>query len=238
MARPRLIVGAILALVALGPGAQEADDAPTAAVFSAFLQQRGVDEAALSAEHRQLLLDELGDQWRLAQEAVAQGLHDTPAVTAQLALQRQLVLAQARLQQLRAQWQTAAPTEPSATTTEWRIRHILVPQERTARRLLQQLQRGGDFAALARQHSQDASAAAGGELGWLSHDALGAPLAQAVANRHGLMDKPLKTAFGWHVVEVLESRTVPVTAAMQFQQQLDAHLKTLRDRQPLAISPP
>jgi hypothetical protein len=73
-----------------------------------------------------------------------------------------------------------------------------------------------DFAAIARAHSDDkASAANGGDLGWLREDALAAPIRSAVAGlSEGAVSDPVRSAEGWHVLKLLGTRpAAPATLA-------------------------
>ncbi|MGH8736233.1 MAG: peptidylprolyl isomerase [Burkholderiales bacterium] len=85
--------------------------------------------------------------------------------------------------------------------------------EADAKRKLQDLRerivRGGaDFAELARVHSEDASAARGGDLGWLYPGDTVPDFERAMdALKPGEISQPVKTPFGWHLIEVLERRT-------------------------------
>ena len=54
---------------------------------------------------------------------------------------------------------------------EVHARHILVPDEATAKQVIAELNKGGDFAALSKQYSKDPGAAQqGGDLGWFKKD--------------------------------------------------------------------
>ena len=98
------------------------------------------------------------------------------------------------------------------------IRHILVsPNEirteddthQLALSLFQRIENGEDFAALAKQFSDDpGSGNDGGKLGWSGYDKYVSEFAAtARAQPVGEMSKPFKTQFGWHILEVLERRT-------------------------------
>ena len=65
-----------------------------------------------------------------------------------------------------------------------------------------------DFAAVARHETDDkTSAAAGGDLGWLSEDRLRPPVRDAVAAMQvGAVSEPLRTEDGWHLVNLLGSK--------------------------------
>jgi len=99
-----------------------------------------------------------------------------------------------------------------------RARHILlkpdtVNSDEDVKTRMQQLEirlRGGeDFATLARAHSQDTlSAAKGGDLGWLNKgDTVPAFEDTLESLQPGELSTPVKTQFGWHIVEVQERRT-------------------------------
>ena len=70
------------------------------------------------------------------------------------------------------------------------------------------IEHGADFTELARLHSDDASAARGGDLGWISPGDTVPEFEQAMRRlKPGQVSAPFKTAFGWHIVQVLERRT-------------------------------
>lgn len=81
--------------------------------------------------------------------------------------------------------------------------------ERKLENLRERIVRGGaDFAELARVHSEDASAAHGGDLGWLYPGDTAPDFERAMdALKPGEISEPVKTPFGWHLIEVLERRT-------------------------------
>jgi peptidyl-prolyl cis-trans isomerase SurA len=97
-----------------------------------------------------------------------------------------------------------------------RVRHILirtnelVAEDEARRRLLglkERLDNQANFAELARLHSEDASAARGGELGWLSPGDTVPEFERAMdALKPGEISGPVKTQFGWHLIQVLERR--------------------------------
>jgi peptidyl-prolyl cis-trans isomerase D len=68
---------------------------------------------------------------------------------------------------------------------------------------------GADFAALAREHSDDAgSRAGGGDLGWVEKGAMVGAFDEALfAMESGEVRGPVKTDFGWHVIQLREVRS-------------------------------
>lgn len=96
--------------------------------------------------------------------------------------------------------------EELAPRSELKLSHIVVSRERDARQLLDRLEQGEDFAALAAAYSQDAdTAAGGGDLGWVeSDDPFVAPeLLEAAAKLDvGEAAGPIRTAVGYELVLV------------------------------------
>ena len=126
---------------------------------------------------------------------------------------------------------------PPAAVMQTRSRHILLrlgPQlnEAAARaRLLgyraQILAGQADFAALARQHSQDSSAAQGGDLGWTSPGMFVPEFEQFMSRlAPGQVGEPLVSRFGVHLIEVLERRRVETSQ----REQREAVRGLLRDK--------
>jgi peptidyl-prolyl cis-trans isomerase SurA len=74
--------------------------------------------------------------------------------------------------------------------------------------LKQRMELGGDdFGDLARQHSDDASAAKGGDLGWLSPGDTVPEFERAMdALQPGEVSDPVRSPFGFHLIKVLERR--------------------------------
>ncbi len=91
---------------------------------------------------------------------------------------------------------------------EVRARHILVPSETAAWRVIRALAAGADFADLAREHSRGSSARGGGDLGFLTRKAMVPAFAEAAfgleIGAHSRV--PVKTEFGWHVIKIEDRR--------------------------------
>jgi len=79
-------------------------------------------------------------------------------------------------------------------------------------RLKDRLDSGANFAELAKLNSEDASAAKGGDLGWLSPGDTVAEFDEAMKKlQPNQVSPPVRTSFGWHLIEVLERRKQDVT---------------------------
>ena len=108
------------------------------------------------------------------------------------------------------------------TITQTHPRHILLRpggqlSQTTARGQLaeykRQIEAGkADFAKLAREHSQDGSAAEGGDLGWVS-PGMFVPEFEEVMNKlqPGQIADPTISRFGVHLIQVLERREAPIS---------------------------
>lgn len=102
-----------------------------------------------------------------------------------------------------------------------RARHILIKtnelvSETEARNrmlvLKERLDNKADFAELARAHSEDTSASRGGDLGWLNAGDTVPEFEQAMnALKTGQISAPVRSPFGWHIIEVLERRSQDMT---------------------------
>lgn len=82
------------------------------------------------------------------------------------------------------------------------------------RELREQLDKGEDFTALAKKHSDDpGSKNAGGDLGWQAPGVFAPEFEAALdALEPGQISQPFRTQFGWHIARVLERRVRDATA--------------------------
>lgn len=115
-----------------------------------------------------------------------------------------------------------------AMVDQVRARHILVsPNEildddATEQKLLgiyNQIQSGDDFATLALTSSEDTvSAADGGDLGWNAPDVFVPEFSEVLTSLEvGQMSKPFRSRFGWHILEVTDSRSYDNTDELKEQ---------------------
>ena len=113
--------------------------------------------------------------------------------------------------------------------TKTHVRHILVKQApsmtadeaiKQANNLYQQIKAGKDFSLLAKQYSLDAtSAVKGGDLGWVNSGELVPEFEKAMdALPLHQVSKPVKSAFGWHLIEVLERKKMDDSETFKRQQ--------------------
>jgi foldase protein PrsA len=89
-----------------------------------------------------------------------------------------------------------------------RARHILVPDLKAAQKVEADLKNGKDFAAEAKQYSTDpGSRDKGGELGWFRKGAMVQAFdAYAFTAPIGKISQPIKSPFGYHIIQVEERK--------------------------------
>ncbi len=89
---------------------------------------------------------------------------------------------------------------------EIHVAHILVDTEKEADSIMQKLNGGEEFEALAMQYSKCPSKAEGGDLGWFSKGVMVPEFEKAAfSTKPGKLTK-VRTEFGWHIIKVLGSR--------------------------------
>jgi peptidyl-prolyl cis-trans isomerase C len=177
------------------------------------------------------LLDQMVSTRLLAFEARKQGLEKDPAVQRALHEVEERTLVSAFLERqvgpqitdaaVKARFDKDMGGKPPAQ--EVHARHILVEDEATAKKIIAELKKGGDFAALSKQYSKDAAAVEqGGDLGYFkATDMVPEFSAAAFALKDNeISPTPVHTPFGWHVIQTLDHRASPPPAFEQARDQL------------------
>ena len=81
--------------------------------------------------------------------------------------------------------------------------------QRLGERLVEQIGKGANFAAVARQFSQSAGAASGGDLGWIQQGQLEDNLDRALQQmQKGQFSRPIRGAAGYHILWLRDQRIV------------------------------
>lgn len=181
------------------------------------------------------VLDNMIGTTLVAQAARRAKVQDDPAVKRALGLVQDQVLSQLYFQRLveksvteaklKAAYDKYVKTAPPRE--EVNARHILLPTEAEAKAVIEQLKKGADFAALAKEKSADpAGRASGGELGWFTKDEMVPEIADAAfkLKKGEFTATPVKTQFGWHVVKVEDRRKAAPPTFEQIRPQLFSQL--------------
>ena len=126
--------------------------------------------------------------------------------------------------QLRTRYQTFLKEKPARE--EVHASHILLATEAEAKSVIAELDKGADFAALAKKYSKDPGAESGGDLGYFGHDDMVKEFADAAfALSPGQYSKtPVKTEFGWHVIKVEDRRAGKPPSFEEAREQLSRDL--------------
>jgi peptidyl-prolyl cis-trans isomerase C len=175
----------------------------------------GKTAAEVAPDIRNRLLDNLIRAELVAQEASRLGIDKSSDTSSLLELQRLNVLEQAMSDrylkdkkpadaEVRAEYETEIASMPK---TEYHARHILVATEPFADKIIQRLDRGEKFEDLAKVESMDPSRSNGGDIGWL-RQGMPPEIMNALAGlKPGeYAKKPVQTQYGWHILQLVESR--------------------------------
>ena len=168
---------------------------------------------------RRRLLEVLLRRQALSQQAEALHLDQAPDIRRQIIKARNDIL----IRSLR-QWKMRRIPDPDNAAIEAyynahpgdftipeqvHARHILLANKKQAESVRRELRHGRDFAALAAEKSRDdGTRALGGDLNWFPRGVMVKPFEDAVfkLKKVGDISPPVKTRFGWHIIQLLGKR--------------------------------
>ncbi len=165
-------------------------------------------------ERESYVLDYLIDLRLAAAEGAKQGVADTADFARQMTYYRDKTLMESVLGGIA---KTAATEDAERKVyddvakqqkpeTEYHARHILVPTEAEAKAAEARVKGGEDFAKVADELSKDPGSQ-GGDLGWFTKDKMVPEFADATAKlAKGQISDPVKSEFGWHVIQLEDTR--------------------------------
>jgi parvulin-like peptidyl-prolyl isomerase len=196
------------------------EPAPTTAVMTETTYTSGL--ATLEQNLREVAGMSLADYREVVRARLLQDKLEEAIGAEQVALTEEQIRARHILLRVRPEEPTPTPVpegqptpEPTATATalpEGAPTPTPTPGPRDdaatlalANELRTRLLAGEDFAALAEEYSDDGSSASGGDLGWFARGAMVAPFEEAAfALAVDEISEPVKTDFGYHLIQVLE----------------------------------
>lgn len=214
-----------------------------------MLNEQRNQGAADSPQLRDAVREELIRREVLAQAAAKAGTDQRPEVVAQIELARQAVVIRAYLQDfVKNNPVTDADLQREYEQIKSRMggqeylpRHVLVETENQAKAIIARLRAGEDFSAVAAESLDPGSKEKGGELGWSNPGMFVQPFSEAmVALEKGQYSAaPVKTDFGYHVIQLDDVRDVqappfdevkPQLQQRMAQQKVEQHLMELRSQ--------
>ena len=165
-----------------------------------------------------ILLDRMIDHAALAMVARRAGLDKRPEIEREMRTAQDQVLESAWLAQVTESKVTEAALGAAynrqfanrPATDEVRARHILVGSESEAKKVIEELRNGEDFATVARVVSKDPDGKNGGDLGFFRRDQVWPGFADVAFSLQPGQISPsaVHNEFGWHIVKVEERRLV------------------------------
>ncbi len=192
-----------------------------------------------SPQLRAAIRDELVNREVISQEAVKSGLTKKAEVLNELELVRQTVIVQAYLREyIRTHPVTDAEMakeydriKAELGDREYKARHILVGTEEEAKTAIADLKKGAKFDDLARKISKDdGTKAKGGDLEWQSPGTFDKDFANAMVklSKGRYTETPVKTRFGFHVIQLEDSRAAQHPPLAEVKGQISQRLQRAR----------
>ncbi|HKK06313.1 MAG TPA: peptidylprolyl isomerase [Gammaproteobacteria bacterium] len=261
-----MMTGAV-ALAMLGSGAAYAANGKAVAIvngkpisqetFDLYVKMRNSQHPDQHASREQII-NELVNSELIYQQALKEKLDKKPQIKEEIKLQRKNLLINAALRhhleqhpisdkELKKEYDERIA---HANVEQYKARHILTKTEDKAKEVIQKLKGGAKFADLAKKYSTDeGSAKNGGELGWFTSGQMVPPFSDAVAQlKKGEYTKePIKTQFGWHVIELEDKRKMQPPAFddvkgqianVMRNKQLKDYVQSLREKAKIDIKQP
>lgn len=191
----------------------------------------GKAPADVPADFRANVLDNLIRAKLVSEEAMKEGLDKNSDTAYMLQISRLQVLQRAVEEkylkdrpateaEMRAEYETQVGQMPKL---EYHTRNILVATEPFADKVVARLEKGEKFEDVAKSTSMDPSKSNGGDVPFTTPDRMPGEYAAAVlALKPGeYTHKPFKTQYGWHVVQLVETRDVAPPSFDQVRQRLE-----------------
>jgi len=206
--------------------------------------QQGQQPLQDSPEFRNNLREFLITREILYQEAVRRKLDKAPDYQTQLDLAKQQIILAVLIEDLskklapteadvRQEYERVKAERGGEVCKQYKSRHILVKEEADARQIIADLDAGGDFAAIAKEKSEDTGTKEqGGELDWSEAEGYVQPFGEALkALKKGERTKePVKTNYGYHIIELEDVKSMPFPEFDQVKPQIQQQLATkMRD---------
>jgi len=206
--------------------------------FSAYVKMRINKEklkGKLTAEQRNHIFGDYINRELIYQNALSDNLDKNPLFVTEMENQKRNIITGIRITQLLSvkasdeEMLNVYKKELSQPVVEYKTRHILLKTEQESKNLIMKLKNNGDFSKLAKENSIDVSGKNGGELNWFSYGQMIKPYSEAVRNlnKGAYTETPVKTNFGWHIIQLINTRQIP---APEFSEVREKVLTIVRNR--------
>jgi len=221
------------ALLPAGHAAEDAKQKNAAIVNGVPIPQARVDFVAKSQiaqsqgqqqdtpEFRENVREIMITREILYQEAIKRKLDKNADYVTQLDLAKQQIMLSVLLEDIskttkpseadvRKEYERVKAESGGDAGKQYKARHILVKEEAEARQIIADLAKGGDFAKIAQEKTQDpGSKETGGELDWSEAEVYVEPFGMALKTlkKGEITKEPVKTNYGYHVIELQDVRT-------------------------------
>ena len=228
------VIAVFLFVLLIGTSAAIAADKPVLTVGTSTLDEKevlnlmatttggnqmmvGLMLAQSTLPERVDLVNQMAHALLFAEAAKTSGLDSRPDVAFQIKWQTMQILMQAYFEQNASKWDMSEKAvrnyydthkddfyqKPGAHT-----RHILTQTEGDALNAALEVYKTKDFAKVASEYSRDPNSANnGGDLGWVEKGMMVAPVEAAIDGASvGSLVGPVKSDYGWHIIEVTERR--------------------------------
>ncbi|MHB1619246.1 MAG: peptidylprolyl isomerase [Sulfuricella sp.] len=198
--------------------------------FNFLLKQAQQQGQPDSPEVRKNLREKLITEEIVAQEAIKKGMDKLADVKTQIDLARQAILIRTYLQDyiknnpigddaLKAEYNKI---KSQMGDKEYHVRHILVATEAEAKDIIAKLKKGEKFEKLAEKSIDPGSKAKGGDLGWAAPANFVPEFSAAMMKlqKGQYTTEPVKSQFGWHVIQLEDTRAMKTPSFDEVKQNL------------------
>jgi peptidyl-prolyl cis-trans isomerase C len=238
-AKPAPAVPAAIAAAPTGPVATVNGVAIPQQRSELLIRERAQQGQPDSPQLRSAVRDELINREIISQEAVKSGLTKKAELQNELELVRQTVIVQAFLREyIRTHPITDAEMQKEYDRIkaelgdkEYKARHILVGTEDEAKAAIAELKKGAKFDDLARKLSKDdGTKAKGGDLEWQAPGTFDKEFSSAMVKlaKGKFSDTPVKTRFGYHVIQLDDMRSAQHPPFAEVKANLSQRLQRTR----------
>jgi len=205
--------------------------------YRSLLQQQQRTAIPDNTENRKVILEQMVSNALVVQEAKNQELPANTDIHYEMKLRSDEVLINAVVQNfLKSNPVTKEEINDRYNelkkTHEYLVDHILVDNENLANKIIEELKtKKASFAALARKYSMhEQSREKGGRLDWINSDFIVPGIFEAAdeQKKPGLIDKPIHSKYGWHVLNIEKVRLAKIPPLKDMRNELVAQIQRER----------